>query len=120
MHVFVYCTVNLFLNTGGIKDLASLTLFVHHRLLKLLGQKLTEILSESKNHGSGNGYCANELHYQTRLGAFKRQTGQRLTVALKENRGKKSRCLLSLYSKVCCKEILFTDEKKIFCGGKFQ
>ena len=27
------------------------------------------------------------------LGAFKRQTGQHLTIALKENRGTKSRCL---------------------------
>ena len=32
-----------------------------------------------------------------------------LTVALKENRGKKSRCLLALYFKEHYKEILFTD-----------
>ena len=61
----------------------------------------------------GNGYCFEncELHYQTKLGAFKLQTGQCLTVALKENWKKKSRCLL-LYGKECYKEILFTDEKK--------
>lgn len=45
------------------------------------------------------------------LRAFKRQTGQCLTVALKENRKKKSRRLLSLYGKERYKEILFTDEK---------
>ena len=44
-----------------------------------------------------------------RLGTFKRQTGQRHTVALKENR-KESRRLL-LYGKERYKEILITDEK---------
>ena len=43
------------------------------------------------------------------LGAFKRQTGQCLTIALKENRKKISRCLLS-YGKERNKKILFTDE----------
>jgi hypothetical protein len=40
----------------------------------------------------GNGYCTenHESHYQTRLGAFK-QTGQHVTVALKEDRGKKKK-----------------------------
>ena len=38
-------------------------------------------------------------------------------MALKENRGKKSRRLLSLYGKERYKEILFTDEKNVYCGG---
>ena len=46
------------------------------------------------------------------LGAFKRQTGQRLTGALKKQ-GNKSRRLLSLYGKERYKEILFTDEKNL-------
>jgi hypothetical protein len=69
-----------------VKDPAGLMWFVRHRLLMLLGQELIKILSENKtNQGSGNGYCAenHESHYQTRLGSFKRQTGQPLTVALK-------------------------------------
>ena len=85
-------------------------------LLMLLGQALTEILSEKENHGSGNGYCFknHELLYQTGLGAFKQQTGQCLTIALTENRKKKkkekSRRKLS-YSKEHYKEILITDDK---------
>ena len=57
MHVFVYRTVKLFLDMEGgsdCKQSSRLTWFVHHRLLKLLGQELTEILSEKKNHSSGN------------------------------------------------------------------
>jgi hypothetical protein len=45
------------------------------------------------------------------IGAFKWQTGQCLTIALKENMKKKSRHLLSLYGKKHYKEILFTNEK---------
>ena len=58
----------------------------------LLGQKLTEIWSITKNHGSGNGYCAENMSRiikeDLELGAFKRQRVQRLIVALKENRKK--------------------------------
>ena len=52
------------------------------------------------------------------LGAFKQQTRQCLTIALKEDR-KKSRCLL-LYGEEHSKENLFTDEKNVYCGGNFQ
>ena len=37
MSVFVYCTVKLLLDTGGVSD---------RKLLMLLGQELTEILSK--------------------------------------------------------------------------
>ena len=59
-----------------------------------------------------NGYCTenHELHYQKRLGAFKRQAGQNLTITLKENRENIKIYLLS-YGKQHYKEILFTDEK---------
>ena len=49
--VFVYRTGKLFLDRGGVSDRkrsAGLTWFVHHGLLMLLGQELTEILSEKK------------------------------------------------------------------------
>ena len=52
------------------------------------------------------------------LGAFKLQTGQRLTVALKENR-KKSRRLL-MYGKECQKEFLFTDENNFTVEETFN
>jgi hypothetical protein len=41
---------------------------------------------KTKNQGSGNGYCAENhgLHYQTRLGTFKQQTGQWLSAKIKE------------------------------------
>ena len=69
-----------------MKDFAGLAWFICHKLSMLLGQSCPKI----KNHGLGNGYCAenHESHYyQTRLGSFKRKTGQRLTVALIENKG---------------------------------
>ena len=56
-----------------VKDPAGLAWFVCHRLLMPLGREFAEILSENKkNHGSGNGYCAenHESHYQTRLGTL--------------------------------------------------
>ena len=83
-------------------DPASLTWFVYHRLLKLLGPK-------TKNQVSGNGYCTknHESHYQTRLGALKWQAGLWLTVALKEKKGEKIKMPVVEYYK----EILFTDEK---------
>ena len=46
--VFVYPTVKLFLDTGGVKDTAGLARFVRYRLLMLLGQELTEILCKNK------------------------------------------------------------------------
>jgi len=83
-----------------IKDPAGLAWFGRNMLLTLLGKELTEILSEKKtteNHGFGPGYCAenHESNYQTRLGAFKRRTGQCLTVPLKENRGKNQKACYS-------------------------
>ena len=54
-----------------IKDLAGLVLFVHHRLLMLLGQELTEILSKNnKKIMAWEKYCTenHESHYQTILG----------------------------------------------------
>ena len=59
----------------------------------LLVQELTEILPEKKNHGLGNGYCAENHEYiieqDLGLRAFKRQIGQCLTIVLKENRKRK-------------------------------
>jgi hypothetical protein len=58
---FVYHTVKLFLYTRGVSDRkrsgwpCSYAWFICHRLLMLLGHELTEILSENKKHGSGNG-----------------------------------------------------------------
>ena len=54
------------------------------------------------------------------LGAFKQQTGQRLTFALKENRGKKKSRLLLSYSKEHYKEILLTDEKNFTVEETFN
>ena len=71
----------------NVKYPADLAWIVCHRLVALLDQELSKIQPKNiKNHGSGNGYCTenHESQYQTRLGAFKQQTGC-LTVALKEN-----------------------------------
>ena len=51
MRVFVYRTVKLFLDAGGVrdhKDPADFAWFVRHKLLMLLGQELTKLLSEKK------------------------------------------------------------------------
>ena len=59
-----------------VKDPAGLAWFIRYRLLMLLGQELTEILSEKKNHCSGIKHCTedHESHYQTRLGTWGFQT----------------------------------------------
>ena len=51
----VYCTVKLFLDTGEVtvKDPSGLAWFVRNRLSMLLGQELTEILSENKKSWLG-------------------------------------------------------------------
>ena len=69
----------------AIKDLADLAWFTHQMLPMLLGQELTEILSESKkNHGLGNDIAPRTMSHiikqDLELWAFK---GQCITVSLK-------------------------------------
>ena len=102
-HVLVY-HVQLFLDMGGVNDqkrsgwpCVVYTPQVINAVRSIINWNPVR---KQKNHSLGNGYCTKnyELHYQTRFGAFKQQTAQCLTVALKEKR-KKSRHLLSSDSK---------------------
>ena len=87
-----------------VKDLVSLMWSVCHRLLMLLGQESAKIMTREM-----------DIAPKTMSRIIKQDLGlsndkeDSLTVALKENRGKKSRCLLALYFKEHYKEILFTD-----------
>jgi hypothetical protein len=70
-----------------VQDPAGLAWFVHHRLLTLLGQKLTEILSENKKIMAWEMDIAPRnmshiINQDLELGAFKQQTGQHFTIAL--------------------------------------
>ena len=115
-HVFVYRTVTLYLDTGGVSDRkrsSQLAWFKCHRLLTLLYQELTKILSKKKKKTWFRKWILCQepwVALSMGLGAFKRQTGQHLTVALKENMKNKSRCLLP-YGTGHYKEIVFTGEK---------
>ena len=92
MHVFVYRTVKLFLDMGAVSDRKRCGRPRVVRTPQVINAVKNQPKScpKTKNNGSGNGYYAknHESHYQIRLGTFKRQTGQRLTVALNETRGK--------------------------------
>ena len=102
MWVSVYCTVKLFLDTGEvtIKDLAGLVWFICQKSLMLLGQELTKILSENKKSWLRKWILCREpqVTLSNKTWGFQITNSTMLTVALKENRGKKSRCLL-LYGK---------------------
>jgi hypothetical protein len=87
-----------------VKDPADLALFLLYRLLMLLGQELTKILSKNKEIMTWEidivpKTLSRIIKQDLGLGAFKRQTEQRLTVAFRGNRGEKSKCLLPLYDK---------------------
>ena len=103
MRVFVYRTFKLFLDTGEVSDhkrSAQYCVVSMPQVIKAVRSRINQnSVQTQRNHGLGIWYRAenHESHYQTRLGAIKRQRGQCLTVALKENRKKKLRCLLSLY-----------------------
>jgi hypothetical protein len=111
----VYCTVKLFLDIGEVIDhkrLSRCPVVCTQQVINAVRSRINlNPVWQQKNHGSGNEYCAenHEWHYQTRFAAFKRQTEQCLTVALKENGGKIKSLLL--YGKEHYKEILFTNEK---------
>ena len=77
-----------------------------------------QILSEKK-HGSGNEHCAENALSNKTWDFFKRQTGQRLTIALKENWGG-GRLRRLLYTKQSYKEILFRDEKNFTVEETFN
>ena len=74
---FVYCTVKLFLDMGGVSDRKSSGWphVVHTpQIINTVRSRINQnSVQKQKNHSSGNGYCTknHELHYQTRLGAFK-------------------------------------------------
>ena len=94
MRVFVNRTIKLFLDMGGVSDhkRSGWPYMVHMpQVINAVRPRINiNPVKKQKNHGSANGYCAENhgLHYQIRLGSFKQQTGQCLTVALKENRKK--------------------------------
>ena len=74
MRVSVYRTVKLFLDTGEVSDRKrSCRPRVVRTPQAIKAVESTKIQSEKKKKIMGNGYCTenHELHYQTRLGAFK-------------------------------------------------
>ena len=110
----MYRTVKLFLNMGGVSG--------HKRSDQPRVVRTPQVINAVRSIINRNSVRKQEILAQERdiaprtmnrlikldlgLRAFKRQTGQRLTVALKENREKKSRRLLSEVKNVTKKSSL--------------
>lgn len=116
---FVYRTVKLFVDTGGVYDRKKSGRPRTVRTPEAIGAVRSRI---NRKPVRKQKIMAREMNIAPRtmsriikqdlgLGAFKRQTGQRLTVDLKKNRKAKSKRLLTLYGKGRYKKILFSDEK---------
>lgn len=125
---FVYRAIKLFEDTGDINDhersgrprivrTPRAIAAVHSRLNRNPVRK-QKILSQEMNISERS--VSRIIGDDLRLGAYKRQTGQLLTAALKENRVKKCKRLLKKYGARRYKKILFTDEKIFTVQEKFN
>ena len=76
LNIFVYRTVNLFLDTGRIsnrKRSGRPRMVRTPQVIAAVRSRINRnLVRKKKNHDSGNGYCAenHEWHYQTRLGTW--------------------------------------------------
>ena len=104
-----------------VEDLTGLAWFIRQSLSTLLGKEFTKILSQNKKKMvrkmdiiPRTMFCMIKPYLGLR--AFNRQTGQRLTAALKNmGKGNKDVCYNTLK-----RIIVFKDEKKKYCGVNFQ
>lgn len=126
--MFVYRCINLFEETGDIKDrqrsgrprtvrTPQAIKAVKARIKRNPLRKQKIMAREMKIHPKS---MSRIIKKDLGLGAFKRRTGQLLTASLKTHRVEKSKRLLVEYANDRHKKILFTDEKIFTVQEKFN
>lgn len=116
---FVYRTAKLFEDTGGVRDRQRSgrpRTVRTPKAIKAVKKRIDrkplrkqKILSREMQISQKS--MSRIIKEDLGLSAYKRHTGHLLTAALKEKRKRKSKSLLSRYTKNAHRQILFTDEK---------